>query len=118
MSFDLIKSFKTLQRARAELADGQLSTEAAEALLTTLETLQNQSRAYQSDLMQMRLLTLNLVVASARAGMEGALQGLSAQLVYEVAEKAGSSADTLLEQVLILEQEIQSQLSPSDLESR
>lgn len=112
MSQDLTGRLQELEQIKAAIRDGHLDLSAAESLLQLLSTLNERNLGFETDLVQVQLLTANLLVASAQAGLPGALTGLSAQYVHNMASQAHDNAQQLGHMLHHLESELKQQLHP------
>lgn len=107
---ELKQRLAELAKIKGAITSGRLDMPSAEALLTVLAELHERNDGFEIDLVQVRLMTINLLVASARAGLPGALTGISAEFVHNMASQAHENAHQLGEHLEQLEQELKQQL--------
>ena len=85
MTKNMIAQLEKLQAIKDSLHYSHLPEEQARELLEILDHIEAENKSLNLELTTVRMITSNLLVESARAGLPGALTGLSAQHIDQMA---------------------------------
>ena len=110
MTKNMIAQLKKLQAIKESLSCSHLPEEKARELLEVLDHIEAENKLLNFELTTVRVITSNLLVESARAGLPGALTGLGAQHIDQMAAPLHDGTVVLQKMVQELALQLQRQI--------